>query len=389
MCLQMMTLASLNLPRCALCNCSRTLHCSSAAPSRVLDTSKLRQRVKRCGSQAPHSFSLQQLLDMAANRPALYCLLREELPVRLAHFITSLPVLLPREVREQRLGQFLQDYTEMSFKEVEAFPPSVESMESGLEKKWLEVLTRIGIRLGGTTEMIAEAVLSTSLLRDPVNQNDLQRDLPIILRQNLSIDALVSVYRPRWTKLPSGTPTCIQPDNELLEDIKCAYEDARYLCEQHYIACPDLNVSKETDSSSFTSVPAHNYLIFFEIFKNALRATVEYHGEACPNLPPVGVKITKENEMLVVKVKDHGGGMDVDQEEKASKFFSSTAELDRMSLYQGAHSSPLAGHGFGLGIARLYCSYWGGDLLVKSEKGEGTTVTLTWFENPKLAKEML
>merc|ERR1719266_3070529 len=52
--------------------------------------------------------------------------------------------------------------------------------------------------------------------------------------------------------------------------------------------------------------------------------------------------------------------MDVDQVEKASKFFSSTAELDRMSLYQGAHSSPLAGHGFGLGIARLYCSYWGG-----------------------------
>ena len=91
---------------------------------------------------------------------------------------------------------------------------------------------------------------------------------------------------------------------------------------------------KET-GSSFTSVPAHNYLIFFEIFKNALRATVEHHGENCANLPPVNVKVTRESEMLVVDVEDQGGGMDVAQAEKASKFFSSTAELDQMSLYQG------------------------------------------------------
>ena len=385
----MIMLARLNRPSCALCNSSRTLHSSSAAAaSRVLDTSKLRQRVEHCRSQAPRSFSLQQLLDTADHRPALYCLLRDELPVRLAHLISTLPVLLPKEVREQRLGQFLQDYTEMSFKEVESFPSSVESIEPGLEKRWLEVLTRIGIRLGGTTEMIAEAVLSTGLLRDPVSQDILQRDLPFILRQNLSIDALVSVYRPRWTKLPGSTPTCIHPNNELLEDIESAYEDARYLCEQHYIACPDLNVIKET-GSSFTSVPAHNYLIFFEIFKNALRATVEHHGENCANLPPVNVKVTRESEMLVVDVEDQGGGMDVAQAEKASKFFSSTAELDQMSLYQGAHSSPLAGHGFGLGIARLYCSYWGGSLRVRSDAGRGTTVSLTWCANPNLAKEML
>ena len=81
--------------------------------------------------------------------------------------------------------------------------------------------------------------------------------------------------------------------------------------------------------------------------------------------------------------------MDVAQAEKASKFFSSTAELDQMSLYQGAHSSPLAGHGFGLGIARLYCSYWGGSLRVRSDAGRGTTVSLTWCANPNLAKEML
>ena len=381
-------LVRFNRTSCSLCKCFRALYISSASASRVLDTSKLRQRVEECGSKAPTSFSLQQLLNIAVHRPALYRLLREELPIRLARFISTLPVLLPQEVREQRLGQFLQDYTEMSFKEIEAFPSSVESIEPGLEKKWLEVLTRVGIRLGGTTEMIAEAVLSTHLLRDPASQDILQRDLPSILRQNLSIDALVSVYRPKWTKLPGGTPTCIHPNNDLQEDIESAYEDARYLCEQHYIACPDLNFIKEADSS-FTSVPAHNYLIFFEIFKNALRATVEHHGESCGNLPPVDVRLSKEDEMLVVDVVDQGGGMSSKQIEKASKFFSSTAELQEMSLYQGAHSSPLAGHGFGLGVAGLYCSYWGGGLTVNSEEGRGTSVKLTWCADPNLAKEML
>ena len=381
-------LVRFNRPSCSLCKCFRAVHTSSAAASRVLDTSKLRQRVEECGSKAPTSFSLQQLLNIAVHRPALYRLLREELPIRLARFISTLPVLLPQEVRQQRLGQFLQDYTEMSFKEIEAFPSSVESIEPGLEKKWLEVLTRVGIRLGGTTEMIAEAVLSTHLLRDPASQDILQRDLPSILRQNLSIDALVSVYRPKWTKLPGGTPTCIHPNNDLQEDIESAYEDARYLCEQHYIACPDLNLIKEADSS-FTSVPAHNYLIFFEIFKNALRATVEHHGESCANLPPVDVRLSKEDEMLVVDVVDQGGGMSSKQIEKASKFFSSTAELQEMSLYQGAHSSPLAGHGFGLGVAGLYCSYWGGGLTVNSEEGRGTSVKLTWCADPNLAREML
>ena len=84
---------------------------------------------------------------------------------------------------------------------------------------------------------------------------------------------------------------------------------------------------------------------------------MEHHGESCANLPPVDVRLSKEDELLVVNVVDQGGGMSSKQIEKASKFFSSTAELQEMSLYQGAHSSPLAGHGFGLGVADLYCSF--------------------------------
>ena len=284
-------------------------------------------------------------------------------------------------VKQQRVAQFVQDYFEMSFKEVESFPLQ---QEAGLEKRWLEVLTRIGIRLTGTTQMLSEAILASGVLQDPVLYAQLQQDLPQIFRQNISIDVLVGVYKPRWTKHFS-LPTCIDPRNDLLGDVESAYDDARYLCEQHYISCPELEVEVNKTNTVFPSIPTYNYLILFEIFKNALRATVEHHGEGSP-LPPVKLVLREEAGRLEVMVVDRGGGMAKGQEASCKSFFNSSAVLQEMSLYQGAHSSPLAGHGFGLGMASVYCSYWGWGLGVASKEG-GTVVTMEWCTDPTLARE--
>ena len=82
-----------------------------------------------------------------------------------------------------------------------------------------------------------------------------------------------------------------------------AFESAAFLCEQNYMTSPALNLHvhnvngksrrhqpPEKNVVEFAYVPAHLYHVLFEVFKNALRATIEHHGEDARELPPVEVR---------------------------------------------------------------------------------------------------
>ena len=357
---------------------------SLSAFSSIIDE-KLTEKLKTYLKADQKSFTIQDFLDISQNRPELYNQIRTQIPVRLSRLIVKMPEYLPEKVKDQRTGQFLKDYFEMSFKEIEMFPKNIDVIDKAVEKKFLEVLTRIGIRLGGTTEMLSDSILTSNVLSDPDIYNQMQSSLQEILRQNLSIDVLVNVYKPKRTK-NTRCITCIDPSNSLLENLESAYEDARYLCEQHYINAPALEISSSINNV-FPYIADHFYLIFFEIFKNALRATVEAHEETIENLPSVKVFLQQKEDMIVIRIQDYGGGMDPQKVAQAMKFFSSTAVLNQMSLYQGAHSSPLAGFGFGLGIAQIYAEYFGGSLNLASNPGQGTSVEICLYCQPTLCKE--
>lgn len=51
-------------------------------------------------------------------------------------------------------------------------------------------------------------------------------------------------------------------------------------------------------------VPSHLYHMLFELFKNALRAVVEYHGTAADEYPPVEALIVSGKEDVTVKVRN-------------------------------------------------------------------------------------
>ena len=67
---------------------------------------------------------------------------RKEIPVRLAHIITQLPHYFHQDVYHQRSAQFVQDYFEMSFKEIESLPQSIQTIDSNFETQLLEVFNR-------------------------------------------------------------------------------------------------------------------------------------------------------------------------------------------------------------------------------------------------------
>ena len=240
----------------------------SAFSSRIIN-SELNYKLQHYESQEPKPNTIQHFMNLSDDRAALYNLIRMEIPVRLARIIPSLPHYFPAEVYQQRTAHFLQDYFEMTFKEIETLPSSIETINRKLERDFLEVLVRAGIRLGGTTEMVSDSLLSSGVGDHQENIVRLQPVLGEIFHRNLSIDVLVNIYKPRWTKTINNS-TGIDPTNDLVKNIERAFDDARYLCEQQYMNAPEIVIEKNTNCV-FPYIPSHNYLIFFEVFKNSLR----------------------------------------------------------------------------------------------------------------------
>ena len=124
--------------------------------------------------------------------------------------------------------------------------------------------------------------------------------------------------------------------------------------------------------------------IMLELIKNSMRATVEFHDEDdMLEYPPIKVIIAdgRDNEDVVIKVSDEGGGISRSNMKKIWSYLFTTADPAIQEGMVGPGNttgvdhgidSPLAGLGYGLPISRSYCRYFGGDLSIMSMEGFGT-----------------
>lgn len=155
----------------------------------------------------------------------------------------------------------------------------------------------------------------------------------------------------------------------------------------------------ENDDIKSVLVPAHVYHILFELFKNAMRATIEYHGEETLRLPPIKVNIVKSDEDISVKISDQGGGISRNNRDKVFQYLyttanhpvipNSTSDNEPWNSDMGQTSAPLAGYGYGLPLSRLYARYFAGDLNLYSVDGLGTDAILYLQAHPEDARERL
>jgi len=187
-----------------------------------------------------------------------------------------------------------------------------------------------------------------------------------------------------------------------------AAEDAADIFERQL---PDFDAPKVeiigNISCTMAYIPSHLYYIMFELLKNSMRATAEFHGDDEP-LPPVKIVIGSGNESedVVIKyafslslshfqahsnsttfifsinrISDLGGGIPRSHNKRIFNYLFTTAApafqnqlIEDMESF--GRSSPLAGLGYGLPIARLYARYFGGDLDIMSVEGHGTDAYL-------------
>jgi len=221
------------------------------------------------------------------------------------------------------------------------------------------LMHRLGIRV----------VLGQYLALKPIGDEDVNRHLPRHSMNEMDEVGLIKL--------------AVRP----AELASAAYEDAKTIFERQFpeYDTPELILQGNT-AAEIAYVPHHLYYILFELIKNSFQATAMNHGASGSeesDLPPVRVIIgdSVENEDIVIKVSDEGGGIPRSHTKRIFSYLFTTAQpvfpiLDSNDLESFGRNSPLAGLGYGLPIARLYARYFGGDLHIISVEGFGTDAFL-------------
>ncbi|NXV50265.1 PDK2 kinase, partial [Uria aalge] len=103
--------------------------------------------------------------------------------------------------------------------------------------------------------------------------------------------------------------------------------------------CSVANVVRGPNSQqpvSIVYVPSHLYHMLFELFKNAMRATVESH-ENSPRLPAIKVMVALGQEDVSIKMSDRGMGVPLRKIERLFSYMYSTAPTPQL----GTGGAPL------------------------------------------------
>ncbi|XP_061547132.1 pyruvate dehydrogenase (acetyl-transferring) kinase isozyme 1, mitochondrial isoform X3 [Phycodurus eques] len=311
---------------------------------------------------SPSPLSMKQFLDFGSENACektSFTFLRQELPVRLANIMKEINLLPDNLIRT----------------------PSVRLVQSC----FTDAVIKIRNRHNDVIPTMAQGLVEYKETHgtDPVVSQNLQYFLDRFYMSRISIRMLLNQHTLLFggkVKVNPAHPKqigSIDPHCRVSEVVKDAYENARNLCDRYYMNSPELtleefNVKDEAKPITMVYVPSHLYHMVFELFKNAMRATMELYGDAMEH-PPIRVQVGLGTEDLTVKVSDRGGGVPLRKIDRLFTYTYSTAPRPSMD---GSRAAPLAGYGYGLPISRLYARYFQGDLKLYSLEGYGTDAVI-------------
>lgn len=344
----------------------------------------------------PSPLSIKQFIDFGENacERTSFLFLRKELPVRLANIMKEIH-LLPENLLSMPSVELVRSWYERSFEEILEFE-NAESEDRKAMVKFCEALIKIRNRHSNVVQTMAQGVieLKESHEPDPKTEHSIQYFLDRFYMNRISIRMLINQHTSLFGNENNTHPRnigSIDRNCNVASIVEDAYENAKFLCDQYYLTSPGL-VVEQCDVISPNSticvdyVPSHLYHMLFELFKNSMRAVVEYHGTEADEFPPLKVLIARGREDLTIKLSDKGGGIPRSCTELLFQYMYSTAPQPSAS---GLNSAPLAGYGYGLPLSRLYARYFRGDLILTSCEGYGTDALIYLKALSNEANEML
>ncbi|KAM6175705.1 pyruvate dehydrogenase (acetyl-transferring) kinase isozyme 1, mitochondrial isoform 2-T2 [Erethizon dorsatum] len=307
---------------------------------------------------SPSPLSMKQFLDFGsvnACEKTSFMFLRQELPVRLANIMKEIS-LLPDNLLRTPSVQLVQSWYIQSLQELLDFKDkSAEDAKAIYD--FTDTVIRIRNRHNDVIPTMAQGVIEykESFGVDPVTSQNVQYFLDRFYMSRISIRMLLNQHSLLFGG--KGSPShrkhigSINPNCDVVEVIKA---------------------KSPGQPIQVVYVPSHLYHMVFELFKNAMRATMEHHADKGV-YPPIQVHVTLGNEDLTVKMSDRGGGVPLRKIDRLFNYMYSTAPRPRVETSRAA---PLAGFGYGLPISRLYAQYFQGDLKLYSLEGYGTDAVI-------------
>jgi len=352
--------------------------------TRLLRSPQLAHLVDHYAQYPPTGLTMKRIVEFARQGDAQqsFLFLRNELPVRLASMMKEMGHL-PSRLLEMPSVKAVNEWYGTSLTELHSFKELKPTKE--VVQKFTEVLQNVRKRHTCVVETLAQGYMEFSDV-GPVKQyeeSQIQYFLNRFYLSRISIRLLIYQHTMCFGDEVPVHPThlgFIDPNCYVEETIKHAFESAQFLCEGYYLTAPSLelrsiNAANPDEPIEIAYVPSHLYHVMFELFKNAMRATVEYaeSKKLKESLPPIIVDIVKAKEDLTIRISDRGGGIPRSRADKIFLYMYSTAPRP-VSLTDAQHSGPvpLAGFGYGLPISRLYARYFNGDMEIHSIDGFGT-----------------
>ncbi|XP_042131390.1 pyruvate dehydrogenase (acetyl-transferring) kinase isozyme 1, mitochondrial isoform X2 [Peromyscus maniculatus bairdii] len=351
-------------PRCAVPSASRSLASGSASGSGPESERGVPGQVDFYARFSPSPLSMKQFLDFGsvnACEKTSFMFLRQELPVRLANIMKEIG-LLPDNLLRTPSVQLVQSWYIQSLQELLDFKDkSAEDAKTIYE--FTDTVIRIRNRHNDVIPTMAQGVTEykESFGVDPVTSQNVQYFLDRFYMSRISIRMLLNQHSLLFGG--KGSPShrkhigSINPNCDVVEVIK---------------ELEELNAISPGQTIQVVYVPSHLYHMVFELFKNAMRATMEHHADKGV-YPPIQVHVTLGEEDLTVKISDRGGGVPLRKIDRLFNYMYSTAPRPRVET---SRAVPLAGFGYGLPISRLYAQYFQGDLKLYSLEGYGTDAVI-------------
>uniref|UniRef100_A0A8C7GC63 Protein-serine/threonine kinase n=1 Tax=Oncorhynchus kisutch TaxID=8019 RepID=A0A8C7GC63_ONCKI len=312
--------------------------------------------VDRFSKFSPSPLSMKQFIDFGsanACEKTSFVFLRQELPVRLANIMKEID-FLPDKLLSTPSLQLLQSWYATSLMEIVGFLEK-EPDDKKILKKFTETLVNIRNRHNNVVTTMAQGVVEykDAFGSDPVTNQNVQYFLDrfymsristrmIMNQHSLIFDGSANPAHPKHI----GT---IDPDCAVTEVVKDAFDSSKMLCEQYYLTSPEIDLTQVNGPDQplrIVYVPSHLYHMLFELFKNAMRATVETH-EMALHLPPVKVRVSLGSEDLTIKISDRGGGVPLRKIERLFSYMYSTAPMSLTLCVPGSDLQLYSMEGYG------------------------------------------